>query len=130
RARPAKPSRSRSTERRVIRTPRRRVRTEAELRTRQRRIRLLKRRLRLVALVATVAALGIGIYVVPRLSVFAVRMVAIDGSSAVSDLRIRNRIQPELDARTIYTVDTGAIARRIESLPFVESVQIERHFPN
>ncbi|MCW2949896.1 MAG: Polypeptide-transport-associated domain protein FtsQ-type, partial [Thermoleophilia bacterium] len=90
---------------------------------------VLLRRVRLVLLVMIAIGLAVAVHVVPRAGVFDVAHVEIVGASAVSDLDVRQRIDPALRRATIFTVDQGDVARRVRALPFVRSVHIERHVP-
>ena len=102
---------------------------EADRRALDRRRRLLMRRLRLAAVVVVLALVVVGSWVLPRADVFRVRHVEVLGASAVGDLEVRQRVDGLLEGRTIFTADTDAIARRVEELPFVRHVVVERHLP-
>ncbi|MBC7459767.1 MAG: FtsQ-type POTRA domain-containing protein, partial [Thermoleophilia bacterium] len=62
--------------------------------------------------------------------VFAVGHVEIQGAGAVGDLEVCQRVDSLLAGQTIFTVDAAALARRVGELPFVRSVQVERHLPD
>lgn len=135
-ARPAGPGRSARKGRaapapprapRAPRTPR--VLTPAQQRLRDRRRQLMVRRLRLAGLVGVAGLLALAWVKVPTMDAFLVRQVEITGTSAVPDLAVRRRVDSLLRGTTIFTVDTDAVRRRVEALPFVYEVRADRHFP-
>ncbi len=104
--------------------------TVAQRRARARRRVLLLRRIRTALLIVSLVLTGVLVWRVPQMALFNVQQVSVDGTSAVSDLLVRNRIDRLLDGQTIYTVDEDRVAREIKRLPFVRRVTIERHFPS
>lgn len=79
--------------------------------------------------VVGVPALAFLAWSAPGSSLFAVRDVHVTGASVLSDAFVRSRVQDQLDDRTIFNVDTALIERRIDRLPFVSGVTVDRHFP-
>lgn len=108
----------------------RRKRDQIEDRARQRQHQKLKAQLRLVLLVVLVIGLGVLSYTVPRMSVFSVKRISVEGTSAISDLAVRRQIDPVIAHSTIYTMDASAIRSRLKTFPFVHSVAVDGHFPN
>ena len=108
----------------------RRQRSIQHERIRARRRQLVLRRLRLVALMLGIALICVSVYAVPRMSVFNVKRIAVEGTSAVPDLTVRKKVDPIIDHATIFTLDTSRIRSSLASLPFVRSVSVDRHFPN
>jgi cell division septal protein FtsQ len=106
-----------------------RSRSPEEQARRARRLSVVRRRVRLAMAAVGVATVVAGWFVVPGLSAFDVRHVEVLGASSVSDLDVRVGIDELLDGETIYTADAGAISRRVEELPFVESAEVDSHFP-
>lgn len=102
----------------------------ATLRRRAQRRRIIVARLRLIAVAAVIAGVAVVIHVFPRMSVFEIRGIAVEGTSAVPDLLIRRRIDPVLRGETIFTVDTERVRTEVEQLPFVHSVRVDRHLPD
>lgn len=80
-----------------------------------------------VASVGIVAAIAL---IIPQMSVFAVKHIAVTQTSAVSDVAIRNTIDTMTVGETIYTIDADAIATRVSELSFVHGVEVRRHFPS
>lgn len=113
----------------VARAQRRRL-SEAQKRERIRRAQRLRRRLRLVAWFGGLVVVLTLSYQIPRASLFAVDHVAVVGASAVPDLLVRNKIDRLVRNDTIYTVDRDRIERELLRLPFVNAVQVDRHFPD
>ncbi len=104
-------------------------RTADQLRVAGQRRARMRLRLRLAfVLVLLVAVVGAWI-VVPASNVFRIRHLEVAGTGAVGDLEVRERIDALLVDKTVFTVDEDALARRIEELPFVRSVRVERHLP-
>ncbi|MEO6867790.1 MAG: FtsQ-type POTRA domain-containing protein [Gaiellales bacterium] len=89
----------------------------------------MRRRFRLVLLVLLLASFIAAAIVVPRSDAFRIRHIEMTGARAVGDLQMRERIDSLLEGKTLFTVDTTAISRRIETFPFVRSVSVERHLP-
>lgn len=108
----------------------RRVREDAKRRSASLRRDLLWRRIRFAIIVLSVLLLGWLGYVVPRMSVFQIRTVSVEGASAVPDLLVRNQVDSQLQGQTLFTVDSDAITRRLEALPFVRTAQVDRHLPD
>lgn len=102
----------------------------ATRRARETRHALLRRRARIGGVIGGVVLLIALLWQVPQMGVFSVRQIAVEGTSAVSDLTIRQRIDPLLVDQTIYTVDTDQMRREVGKLPFVRSVSVDRHFPD
>lgn len=88
-------------------------------------------RARLQALTAALLLVGavVAWFVVPASDLFRIRHLEVSGTSAVADLDVRDRIDPLLVGRTIFTVEEEELARRVERLPFVRDVRVERHLP-
>ncbi len=123
------PTRSSSpTSPRSSRAPRS-SRTPASRRVDAARRAALKRRIRIVAAVLSVATVAVAWFVVPASDAFKIRHVEVTGTAAVDDLQVRERADSMLAGKTVFTVDRDAIAKRIEELPFVQSVSVERHVP-
>jgi cell division protein FtsQ len=89
----------------------------------------VKARLRLVLVVVLLVGVVAAWVVVPASDAFRIRHLEVTGASAVGDLEVRERIDSLLTGETVYTVDEDKVAARIEELPFVRSVRVERHLP-
>lgn len=109
--------------------PARRPRTAAQARAAMERRARVRTRLRIAAAAVLLSAAVGAWIVVPASDVFRIRHLEVTGTSAVGDLDVRDRIDPLLTGRTVFTVDEDALARRIEELPFVRDVRVERHLP-
>ncbi|MCW2920483.1 MAG: hypothetical protein JWL76_357, partial [Thermoleophilia bacterium] len=105
------------------------LRTPAQQRAAQERRARLKARVRLVLVVGLLVGVVAAWVVVPASDVFRIRHLEVTGASAVGDLEVRARIDSLLTGETVYTVDEDKVASRIEELPFVRSVRVERHLP-
>ncbi len=121
---PTRPSRERLDRRHARR------RDPVVQRQRERRQRIFRARLRLVGAVVGVVAVVLGVVAIPRLAVFEVRQIAVEGASAVPDLVVRQQLDRHLAGETIFTVDTGRIEQTLEALPFVHQVSLDRRFPS
>lgn len=104
-------------------------RTAAQLRAAAIRRDRLRARLRAVAVVLLLVASVVAWFVVPASDLFRIRHLEVTGTSAVADLDVRDRIDPLLAGKTVFTVDEEQLARRVERLPFVRHVRVERHLP-
>ena len=87
-------------------------------------------RRRLHRLVALGSALGLLLVVagVTRSPLLAVHSVDIAGAQHTSDNAISAAIG-EIHGKPIYSVDTGAIARRLDALPWIASASVSRGWP-
>lgn len=124
----ARPPRERSRHNPPVRRPRpTQDLSPARRRALERRRELRRARIRLVTVVSCIAALVMGWLIVPRMDVFRIRAVAVEGASQVSDLAVRLQIQQLIQRQTVFTVDDAAIVQRLERMPFVRSARVERH---
>ena len=74
--------------------------------------------------------LGVGIYAAAlETSIFAVRRVEIVGGSALTQSQVRAALAPEL-GRSLLRVDNGDVERLLSSVTTVDSVKVDREFPN
>lgn len=105
------------------------LRTPAQQRAAAERRARLRARLRLALVVALLVGVVAAWVVVPASDMFRVRHLEVTGASAVGDLEVRERIDTLLEGKTVFTVDEDKLAARIEELPFVRSVRVERHLP-
>lgn len=116
------------------RTTLRSTRTDAPRRARSpradaaRRARL-RRQLQLLLGAALLVSIVAAFILVPRSDAFRIRHLEVSGAAAVTDLQVREQIDPLLAGKTIFTVDERALARAVSSFPFVQDVRVERHLP-
>jgi cell division septal protein FtsQ len=89
----------------------------------------LRRKIVVATTIVLVATTLFAAWRVPRMDFFAVDQVEVTGTSAVSDLTVRKRMDKYVAGKTIYTADFDRIAKSVEDLPFVNSVQVDRHIP-
>ena len=105
------------------------VLTPAQQRAADRKRTLLRRRIRGGAAICLVVLVVVGWRIVPSSDAFSIRHVEILGASSVGDLEVRTRVDDLLRGQTIYTIDSDAMRRKVGALPFVRSVEVDRHFP-
>ncbi|WP_436838226.1 cell division protein FtsQ/DivIB [Nocardia amamiensis] len=86
------------------------------------------RRIRLWGLltVCVLAALGVGAWYTPVLSV---RTVRIEGTVTVPEQQVRDLLEIP-SGRSILRIDTTAIARRVVTIPKVRMARVQRVFPS
>ncbi|MCW2923967.1 MAG: Polypeptide-transport-associated domain protein FtsQ-type [Thermoleophilia bacterium] len=102
---------------------------EAGRRASARRRQVLQRRIRVGLVLALLVAVGAAWLVVPASDAFRIRHVEVTGASSVGDLELRRSVDHLLEGKTVYTVDEGAVERRIERFPFVRQASVVRHLP-
>jgi cell division protein FtsQ len=101
-------------------------------RIRERRIEVIReagrRRLRITLVVAsTIVVVGLA-YLAVRSPLFDVDHIRVNGARSESATDIRAAARVHLGAPLLF-VDTGAIARRVERLPWVEHARVHRDLP-
>lgn len=107
----------------------RQPRTAAQQRAAEQRRARVRVRLRIALAITLLVSVIAAWVVVPASDAFRIRHLEVTGAGAVSDLEVRDRIDPLLEGKTVYTVDEDKLAARIEELPFVREVRVERHLP-
>jgi cell division protein FtsQ len=85
---------------------------------------------RSVAGIVIVAAVFAGWMFSPLAKALRITHVEVSGASQVSDLDVRRAVDPALSGANLINLDTSAIVQRLEQLPFVRGVEIDRNFPN
>jgi len=87
-----------------------------------------RRRLRVLAVLLVVAALGVGGWAAVRSPLLDVDHIGIRGAehTTVEDALAATGIDR---GDPLLFVDTGAVARRLEALPWVADASVSRHFP-
>lgn len=83
----------------------------------------------LLALVALVALLGAGVWLVGFSSVLAVEDVVVEGTDHLTEGQVLDVAQVPV-GDPLVRVDTGAISRRVEALAPVATVRVERDWPH
>jgi cell division protein FtsQ len=101
-------------------------------RIRERRIEVIReagrRRLRITLVVAsTIVVVGLA-YLAVRSPLFDVDHIRVNGARRESTADIRAAARVDLGAPLLF-VDTGAVARRVERLPWVEHARVHRDLP-
>lgn len=104
-------------------------RSAAQMRVAAERRERLRSRVRILISAALVVSVIAAWLVVPASKVFNIRHVEVSGTRSIDDLDIREKVDSLLRSQTIYTVDEEKLVKRLESLPFVKSVELERHIP-
>ncbi|HET6849807.1 MAG TPA: FtsQ-type POTRA domain-containing protein [Gaiellales bacterium] len=89
-------------------------------------------RRRLMILLAVVGTLGVlgGYKLLEMSSAFAVDNVAVNGAPPGLRAEIAAAVSSTAAGHSLLTVDRGAIERRLEQMPYVRSVSIDRAFPH
>ena len=89
-------------------------------------------RRRLMILLAVVGTLGVlgGYKLLEMSSAFAVDNVAVNGAPPGLRAEIAAAVSATAAGHSLLTVDRGAIERRLEQMPYVRSVSIDRAFPH
>ncbi|HEY3722015.1 MAG TPA: FtsQ-type POTRA domain-containing protein [Acidimicrobiia bacterium] len=108
-------------------------RSPIDPRIRERRVAVTRaegrRRLHILLTVVCVAsAIGIA-WLVVQSPLLAVRTVNVAGTSRESQAAVRSAARVK-DGSALLFVDTGAVARRVEALPWVASARVSRELPN
>ncbi len=89
-----------------------------------------RRRLAIVlAIVLAVAAVA-GYKLLAMSSAFAVTQVQVSGAKPLLAREIHAAVESVAGGRSLLQVDRGAIVRRLEAMPYVQSVSIDRSFPH
>jgi cell division protein FtsQ len=83
----------------------------------------------LLAIVAVIAAV-VGYKLLAMSSAFAVTQVQVSGAKPLLAREIHAAVESVAGGRSLLQVDRGAIARRLEAMPYVQSVSIDRAFPH
>jgi cell division protein FtsQ len=89
-------------------------------------------RRRLMILLAVVGTLGLlgGYKLLEMSSAFAVDHVAVTGAPPGLRTAIASSVTATASGHSLLTVDRGAIQQRLDQMPYVKSVSIDRAFPN
>lgn len=88
-----------------------------------------RRRLRRVALVLGVAATVVGAVALTRTALLDVERVAVTGAERTGAEAVRRAAGIEL-GEPLVSVDAGAVADRVEDLPWVATARVERSWPS
>ena len=89
-------------------------------------------RRRLMILLAVLGTLGVlgGYKLLEMSSAFAVDHVAVTGAPPGLRTAIESAVSSTADGHSLLTVDRGAIEQRLDQMPYVKSVSIDRAFPH
>jgi cell division protein FtsQ len=83
----------------------------------------------LLAIVLIIAAVA-GYKLLAMSSAFAVTQVEVAGAKPALAREIHSAVESAAGGRNLLQVDRGAIARRLQQMPYVRSVSIDRAFPH
>ena len=87
----------------------------------------------LLVLVALACLLGVAAWVALGSSTFALRKVTVEGVNRLSAREVVDRSGLASDLAhgvSLVRIDTGAVVKRVESLPPVATAQVTRHWPH
>lgn len=88
-----------------------------------------RRRLRVLVSVVAVASVLAFAYVIARSPLLGADTIKVDGATRTGVSAVRTAADIA-DGEPLVFLDAGAVARRVERLPFVQSAQVETSLPN
>jgi cell division septal protein FtsQ len=89
-----------------------------------------RRRLALLGGIVGLAAAVGGYQGLRATPIFDVHAVAVHGGDPALDAEVQTAMQAAVGGRSLIGLDTGPLERRLQAMPYVKAVRVDRAFPN